>query len=149
MILVDANLLIYSEDAASPEHGKTVAWWDEQLSGVDSVCLCWPVLTAFVRITTNRRIFARPLTVVQAADRIQTWLDQPCTRLIQPTESHWDILRDLLEKSQATGNLVTDAHLATLAIEHGCELVSTDADFSRFPGLKWRNPLRAGKRSGQ
>ena len=144
MILVDANLLLYAEDASSPEHEKAKSWWDAQLSGISPICLCWPVLTAFVRIATNRRVFHRPLTVVQATERVQTWLDQPCTRLVHPTAGHWEVLRPLLEKGQAMGNLVSDAHLAALAIEHGCELCSTDSDFARFPLLKWRNPLRRG-----
>ena len=142
MILVDANLLLYAEDASSPEHQRARSWWDAQLSGVSAVCLCWPVLTAFVRIATNRRIYQRPLTVTQATERVQLWLDQTCTRLIHPTQGHWEVLRGLLERGQATGNLVSDAHLAALAIEHGCELFSSDSDFARFPGLRWRNPLR-------
>jgi len=143
MILVDANLLLYAEDALCPSHARAKAWWDKQLSDVTPVCLCWQVLIAFVRITTNRRVFANPLTILQAADRIQSWLDQPCTRIVQPTQGHWKILRQLLEEGQASGNLVSDAHLAALAIEHGCELASTDSDFSRFPRLKWNNPLRS------
>lgn len=142
MILVDANLLLYAEDTSSPQHQRARSCWDGQLSGVSAVCLCWPVLTAFVRIATNRRVFERPLTVAQAAERVQLWLDQTCTRVIPPTQGHWEVLRGLLERGQATGNLVTDAHLAALAIEHGCELCSSDSDFARFPGLRWRNPLR-------
>jgi toxin-antitoxin system PIN domain toxin len=140
-MLIDVNILLYAEDAASPQHEAARLWWDEQLSGTDSVYLSWPVLTAFIRIGTNRRVFRNPLTTGEAAARVQSWLDQPCTRIITPTERHWVIFRELLEKGQATANLVSDAHLATLAIEYGCVLFSTDSDFSRFPGLKWRNPL--------
>ena len=140
-MLVDANLLLYAEDATGPMHEAARLWWDEQLSGTDSVYLSWPVLTAFIRIGTNRRVFSNPLTVEEAVERVQSWFDQPCTRIISPTERHWTIFRELLEKGQAAANLVSDAHLATLAIEHGCVLYSTDSDFSRFPGLKWRNPL--------
>lgn len=142
MILVDANLLLYAQNIASNEHAKAKSWWDQQLSGKEPVCLCWPVLTAFIRIGTNPRVFARPLGLVQASDIVQSWLDQPNTRLIHPTETHWETLRAMLEASQAIGNLVTDAHLAALAIEHGCRLASTDSDFSRFPRLKWFNPIR-------
>lgn len=98
-------------------------------------------MCAFIRIGTNPRVFEHPMTLAQASTRVQSWLDQPCTRLIYPTERHWVVLRELLIRGQAGGNLVTDAHLAALALEHGCELMSTDADFSRFPKLKWRNPL--------
>ena len=142
MILVDANILLYAEDQLSPHHAAAYAWWDEQLSGTAPVCLCWTVLNAFFRIATNPRVFERPLSLDQAISRVQSWLDQPCTRLVQPTQRHWAVLRKLLAEGQAVANLVTDAHLAALAIEHGCDLISTDSDFSRFPGVKWRNPLK-------
>ena len=141
-MLVDVNILLYAEDTTSANHEAARLWWDGQLSGTESICLSWSVLTAFVRIATNRRVFSAPLTIVEAAERVQSWLDQPCTRVITPTDRHWIIFRELLEKGQATANLVSDAHLAALAIEYGCLLYSTDSDFSRFPGLKWRNPLK-------
>ena len=141
MILVDANLLLYAEDQLGPRHERARTWWDGQLSGRSPVCLCWTVLNAFVRIGTNPRVFDRPLSLDQALARIQSWLDQPCVRIVQPTERHWTIFRRMLLDGQAVANLVSDAHLAALAVEHGCTLVSTDADFARFPGLPWRNPL--------
>jgi toxin-antitoxin system PIN domain toxin len=143
MILVDANILLYAEDSLSPRHAEAQSWWDEQLSGSSPVCLCWTVLSAFIRISTNARVFVQPLSLDQAVNRVQSWIDQPCTRLIVPTQSHWEIFRRMLIQGQATGNLVTDAHLAALAVTHGCELCSTDSDFSRFSTLKWRNPLKA------
>jgi len=142
VILVDANVLLYAEDSLSPYHDKARQWWDAQLSGRSPVCLCWTVLTAFIRIGTNRRVFERPLSLKEAIHRVQSWVDQPCTRLIYPTEQHWQVLQELLEQGQAVGNLVTDAHIAALAIEHGCQLYSTDSDFARFPKLKWSNPLK-------
>ena len=141
MILVDANLLLYAEDHLSPRHVAACRWWDAQLSGTSPVCLCWTVLCAFIRIGTNPRVFDQPLTLDQAVSRVQSWMDQPCTRLVYPTERHWTVFQEMLAGGQAAANLVTDAHLAALAIEHGCELISTDTDFSRFPKLKWRNPL--------
>jgi toxin-antitoxin system PIN domain toxin len=141
MILVDANILLYAEDKASAQNEKARTWWDAQLSGSEPVCLCWPVLLAFVRIATNRRVFQRPLTLEEATQRVQSWLDQPCTRIVQPGEAHWSMLQRLLVEGQAVANLVSDAHLAALAIEHGCELHSSDSDFARFRGLRWRNPL--------
>ena len=143
MILVDANLLLYAEDSSSPFNAPAREWWDAQLSGEGRVCLCWTVLNAFLRITTNRRALQRPLTLEEAIARIQSWLDQPCVQLVHTTQRHWTLFQSLLKEGQATGNLVTDAHLAALAIENGCELRSTDADFSRFSGLKWENPLKA------
>jgi len=142
VILVDANVLLYAEDSLSPYHDTARQWWDAQLSGRSPVCLCWTVLTAFIRVGTNRRVFERPLSLNEAIHRVQSWVDQPCTRLIYPTEQHWQVLQELLEQGQAIGNLVTDAHLAALAIEHGCQLYSTDSDFARFPKLKWSNPLK-------
>ena len=142
MILVDANILLYAEDQLSPQHEAARTWWDTQLSGASPVCLCWTVLSAFIRIASNARVFENPLNVVLAVKRVQSWMDQPCTRLIEPTDRHWLVFQQMLTEGQALGNLVTDAHLAALAIEHGCELMSTDADFARFPRVKWINPLK-------
>jgi toxin-antitoxin system PIN domain toxin len=140
---VDANVLLYAEDSASVHHQAVCSWWDAQLSGSATVCLCWPVLNAFLRISTNPRLQARPLALPEAVTRVQSWLDQPCVRLVAPTSHHWSIFQQMLLEGQAAANLASDAHLAALAVEHGCVLYSTDADFSRFPRLKWRNPLRS------
>jgi toxin-antitoxin system PIN domain toxin len=142
MILVDANILLYSEDELSAQHEAARGWWDEQLSGSSPVCLCWTVLGAFIRIASSARVFENPLTVTQCINRVQSWLDQPCVRLIQPTERHWPVFQKMLADGQAVGNLVTDAHLAALAVQHGCVMMSTDADFARFPLVKWKNPLK-------
>jgi uncharacterized protein len=142
VILVDANLLLYAEDQQSPFHEPARRWWDAQLSGASPVCLCWTVINSFIRIGTNPRVFEHPLSINQSISRVQSWLDQPCTRLIQPTSKHWIVFQKMLSEGQAAANLVTDAHLAALASEHGCVLMSTDTDFSRFPGIKWRNPLK-------
>ena len=141
MILVDANLLLYAEDSLSEHHEAARIWWDEQLSGAEPVALCWPVLNAFVRISTNARLYRRPLLLKEAISRVQSWLDQPCVRVIHPGEQHWVIFQQMLRGKNAVGNLVSDAHLAALAVEHNGVLYSTDADFSRFRGLKWRNPI--------
>ena len=141
MILVDANILLYAEDSLHPRNQQAREWWDGQLSQTGTVCLCWTVLSAFIRIGTNARVFEHPLSLEQALARVQSWLDQPCTRVVRPTERHWTVFQQMLTDGQAIANLVTDAHLAALAIEHGCELASTDSDFARFPKLKWSNPL--------
>lgn len=141
MILVDANILLYAEDSLHPHHKQAREWWDNQLSHSEPVCLCWIVISAFIRIGTNPSVFEHPLSLEQALVRVQSWLDQPCTRIVRPTEQHWTIFQQTLIEGQAVANLVTDARLATLAIEYGCELISTDSDFARFPKLKWRNPL--------
>ncbi len=141
MILVDANILLYAEDKLSPRHEAARSWWDTQLSGASPVCLCWTVLGAFIRISTNPRVYEHPLSLDQASARVQSWLDQPCIRIVQPTQQHWAVFKKMLLGGQAIANLVTDAHLAALSMEHGCDLISTDSDFSRFPGIHWRNPL--------
>jgi hypothetical protein len=141
LILVDANILLYAEDSLNPRHQQARVWWDDQLSQSGPVCLCWTVLSVFIRIGTNPRVFENPLSLEQAIARVNSWLDQPCTRVIRPTEQHWTIFQQMLTGGQAVANLVTDAHLAALAIEHGCKLASTDSDFARFPKLKWSNPL--------
>jgi toxin-antitoxin system PIN domain toxin len=142
VILVDANILLYAEDQLNPQHEIARRWWDAQLSGSAPVCLAWSVLGAFIRIGTNPRVFESPLTLNQAITRVQSWLDQPCTRVITPTERHWTVLQGLLIEGQALGNLVSDADLAALTLQHGCTLMSTDGDFARFPKVKWINPLR-------
>ena len=141
MILVDANILLYAENSLHPRNRKAREWWDDQLSGSKSVCLCWTVLSAFIRIGTNPRVFESPLSLEQAVARVQSWLEQPCARVVRPTDRHWIVFQQMLSDGQAVANLVTDAHLAALAIEHGCRLASTDSDFARFPKLKWMNPL--------
>ena len=142
MILVDAKLLLYAEDSLSEHHEAARTWWDTQLSRSDPVGLCWPVLSAFIRIGTNARLHQRPLTLKEATERVQSWFNQFCVRVLQPTYQHWIIFQQMLRSGNAVGNLVSDAHLAALAVEHNCVLHSTDADFSRFKGLKWKNPIR-------
>ena len=141
MILVDANLLLYAEDSLSEHHETARNWWDTQLSGSEAVALCWPVLTAFIRIGTNARLHKRPLTLKEAIERVQSWIDQPCVRIIQASEQHWELFQKMLRVGNATANLVSDARLAALAVEHNCVLHSTDTDFARFRGSKWKNPI--------
>ena len=143
MMLVDVNLLIYAEDSLCSQHTAARPWWDAQLSGTESVCLCWPVIEAFIRISTNARASRSPLALKEAVERVQSWLNQPCVRILQPTEQHWTIFQQMLRAGNATANLVSDAHLAALAVEHNCVLQSTDQDFARFRGLKWKNPIEA------
>ncbi len=142
MILVDTNILLYAEDQLCPQHSAAREWWDAQLTDDSPVCLCWTVINAFLRIGANSRVYHRPLTIDEAIDRVQSWFGQPCVQLIQPTKNHWEIFSHLIVEGQASANLITDAHLAALAIEHGCTLYTTDTDFARFPKLKQNNPLK-------
>ncbi|MFN8185446.1 MAG: TA system VapC family ribonuclease toxin [Gaiellales bacterium] len=98
-------------------------------------------MVAFARLVTQPRVFESPLTAGEALGLVESWLAQPCATVVHPTSRHTAVLRDLLEPLGTAGNLTTDAHLAALAIGHGAELCSADADFSRFPGLRWTNPL--------
>ncbi len=142
MILVDSNILVYAHVSSMPQHGRARPWLDAQLSGDARVGLPWPSLLAFLRLVTNPRVFARPESMTDAWSRAADWLDCDVAWIPQPTERHPEILARLLSSSGVQGNLVPDAHLAALAIEHGLELCSTDGDFARFAGLRWRNPLQ-------
>jgi len=141
MILVDVNIPIHAINRNSPHHARLRDWWDDQLSGVRPVALPWAVCFSFVRIMTNPRIFTSPLSVDEASEYVSSWLAQPCVRTLDPLDGHWQLAASLLREAGTAANLTTDAHLAALAIQHGCELCTTDADFSRFPGLRWRNLL--------
>jgi uncharacterized protein len=141
MILVDANLLIYAVNQDAPLHRKAKAWLESAFSGPETVGISWNVLLAFLRLTTRQGLFRRPLPVEAAFDVVRAWLDQPSSYVVHPGPRHLEILRELLLPMGAGGNLTSDAHLAALAIEHGAQLCSSDADFARFPGLKWRNPV--------
>jgi toxin-antitoxin system PIN domain toxin len=142
--LADVNLLVYAYDQGSPQHVRARDWLTERLSGGETVAFAWVVLIAFVRLVTNPRVFADPMSLGEALDLVDAWLAQPCATVLHPGDRHAALLRQLLEPFGTAGNLTTDAHLAALAIEHGAELCSADADFSRFPGLRWTNPLGPG-----
>lgn len=143
MILVDANLLVYAHTRSAPQHGRARAWLDARLGGPAPVGLPWPSLLAFLRLVTNPRVYQRPESVAGAWRQIVDWLGCEVAWIPGPTERHAEVLGPLLERTGARANLVPDAHLAALAIEHGLILCSTDGDFARFPGLRWENPLEA------
>lgn len=141
MILVDANLLVYACVKGMPQHEAARGWLAERLKGTPAVGLPWPSLLAFVRLTTNPRVFGRPQTIGAAWKQVEAWLDEESVWTPQATEQHPKILATLFERDVQRANLVPDAHLAALAIEHGLTLCSSDADFARFKGLRWENPL--------
>jgi toxin-antitoxin system PIN domain toxin len=140
--LPDLNLLLYAVDEEAEAHVPARAWLEETLSGTESVGFAWTVLLGFTRISTNPTIYEQPLRIEEALDLVDSWLAQPVATIVEPTDRHAAILRDLLEPLGTGGNLVSDAHLAALAIEHGAELCSRDNDFARFAGLRWGDPLR-------
>ena len=141
MILPDINLLLHAYNSESPVHPAARAWWEGLLNGTRPVGIAWAAVLGFIRITTHRQILTNPLPVTAACAHARAWLAQPYVSLIDPGARHSEILFGLLESLGTAGNLTTDAHLAALAIEYQAELHSTDADFARFPGLRWVNPL--------
>ena len=143
MILVDANLLIYARVSSFPQHARARDWLDAQLSAGGPVGLPWASLLAFLRIVTNPRVFERPESMATAWQQVAAWLDVDGVWVPEPAARHRDVLGPLLGTGGVQANLVPDAHLATLAIEHGLLLCSTDGDFGRFPGLRWQDPLQA------
>ena len=141
MILVDANILIYAHVDAFPQHRQARDWLDRQLNDVPRVGLPWASLLAFLRLVTNPRVFEHPETTAAAWAQVTAWLECSSAWVPQPTERHAEVLGGFLTLPGVHGNLVPDAHIAALAIEHGLTLCSADSDFARFPGLAWSNPL--------
>jgi toxin-antitoxin system PIN domain toxin len=146
MILPDLNVILHAHNRGSAVHRPAREWWETALSDPRPLGLCWAVMLGFIRLSTRRGIFREPLPVTAACGEVRAWLAQPQVTILEPGRRHAAIVFDLLERLGTAGNLTTDAHLAALAIEHQCELFSTDTDFNRFPGLHWTNPLGA---SGQ
>ena len=141
MILVDANLLVYAHVGTFPQHAKAREWLDGQINATAPVGLPWSSLLAFVRLVSNPRIFDRPASVSAAWRQVESWLATESVWVPLPTDAHREILAPLMTRAEGRANLVPDAHLAALAIEHGLALCSADGDFARFEGLEWRNPL--------
>ena len=141
MIVIDANLLLYAYSAPSSKQEKARVWLEKTLSGSEPVGLPWQVISAFLRIASNPKLprLRRPLEEV--ARIVDEWLQQPSVQVLVPGEQHWRIFRQTMAEGQASGDLVSDAQIAALTIEYGGVLYTTDRDFTRFPGLRWRNPL--------
>jgi toxin-antitoxin system PIN domain toxin len=140
-MLVDANVLLFAQDESSPHHGACRDWLVAALNGPVRIGLPWPSLLAFVRIRTNPRAYAVPLSVSDAWSHVEDWLRAPAAWVPNPTDRHAEVLAELLHRHQLGANAVPDAHLAALAIEHGVGVCSADTDFARFPVLSWTNPL--------
>ena len=145
MILVDANLAIYAYDLASPRHESAKHWFESALNGDEEVRFALATLLAFIRITTHPAVFRRPLKASDAITIVKGWLDLPRVKLAEPSDRHWETLAELARKGQARGSLLMDAHLAALAIEYGATIATTDRDFTRFPGLRVRDPLTTSR----
>ena len=141
MILLDANLLVYAHVSDFAEHEAARRWLDARLGSSDAVGLPWASLLAFVRLVSNPRIFRKPEAIPAAWSQVKSWLGAPGAWIPEPTDTHVSVLDRLMQREVTRANLVPDAHLAALAIEHGLTLCSTDGDFARFSGLSWENPL--------
>ena len=141
MIVPDLNLLIYAHNDGAPRHGEARRWWEGLVNGAERVGVPWAVSLGFMRLTTNRRMLERPMAPERAVDCVREWFRYPHVAPLRPGPDHLPLLREQLAHAGAGGNLVTDAHIAALAIEYGAEIHSNDADFGRFPALRWRNPL--------
>jgi uncharacterized protein len=138
--VVDANVLLYAVNEADPKHARSRQWLDAALAGREPVGFSWIVLLAFLRLSTKTGLFPRPLTVEGALARVRAWIDQPPSLVLEPTPRHFDILSGLVNGVGAGANLVNDAHLAALALEHNGRVVTYDSDFGRFAGVRWQPP---------
>lgn len=140
MILVDANLLVYAANPGSPFHAVARDWLDDRLTGVERVGLPWRALLGFARLSCTRAVLDPPATPPDAWAAVTDWLAHPHVWVPQPTHRHAELVGRLLER-ETRADLIPDAHLAALAIEHGLILCSADRDFGRFEGLRWENPV--------
>lgn len=141
MKLVDANIFLFAYNPSAPESAKAAAWLEGALWTDEPVATSWTTLLAFLRLTTSK-VFPRPLTPREATAIVDGWLTESGLQLVDPTDRHWPLVRDFVEQTGARGNLVSDVHLAALAVEHGATLVTDDVDFRKFAGLRLEFPLR-------
>lgn len=142
MIVPDVNVLLYAYDSTLPQHAKAARWWEDRLNGVEPIGLPHVVLFAFVRLATSARVFAAPMALEEAAAIVRAWLGNSHVVALEGGPQHVEMTLELLQNAGATGNLVTDAQIATIAISHKATVFTNDSDFQRFPGLKVQNPLR-------
>jgi toxin-antitoxin system PIN domain toxin len=142
MIIPDVNLLVYAYDERSKFHAPAKSWWEDCLKAQETIGLPWAVSLGFLRMTTNRRLFPNPMSVSTATAIVRSWIDRQEVLVLNPGPRHADIVLGYLNELGTAGNLTSDAHLAALAHEFQAILHSNDADFARFSGLRWKNPLK-------
>jgi uncharacterized protein len=140
-MLIDVNLLVYAALEGAAEHDRAAAWLSEQLNGDVRVGIPWECVTGFLRLATNPRIASPPIEALAAWATVESWLSQPNVWTPMPTDAHTRVLGDLVKRYRLTGKQVPDGNLVALAIEHGLDVYSADADFARFSEIRWRNPL--------
>jgi hypothetical protein len=141
MILCDVNIFVYAYRDDSPSHLRAKEWLESCIAADAPIGLSETVLSGFLRVVTHPRIFQKPTPIIDALKFADMLRLLPNSVRVAPGERHWDIFEKLCKTTKAAGNLVADAWLAALAIESGCEWISSDSDYGRFPGLQWRNPL--------
>ncbi|MEW5878937.1 MAG: type II toxin-antitoxin system VapC family toxin [Pseudomonadota bacterium] len=141
MVLPDVDVLVYAHREDTEHHVQCRRWLEATINGEERYAVSELVLSGFIRVVTHPKVFAKPSTLAQALEFAEQVRDQPNAMLIEPGERHWSIFRRLCTEAKVKGNLVPDAYFAALAIEGGCEWITTDRDFSRFGGLRWRSPL--------
>jgi len=142
VIIPDANLLIYAHNAADPDHIKALKWWRGLLQGREEVGIPMAVVMAFIRLTTSPRILVEPLSVQESSDLVLKWFEYDHIRILHAAEAHLTVFLRMIKSSGSGGNLTTDAHIAALAWEFRAHIHSADADFGRFSGIRWINPLK-------
>jgi len=145
MILPDVNVLVYAFRPDSEHHTLCRDWLDSVVNGEEAYGMAPQVLGSFLRVVTNRRVFTRPSRLETALSFSASLLEQPHCQIVQPGARHWTIFADLCRRARATGNLIADAWFAALAIEAGCEWITTDRDYARFDGLRWRSPTNSAR----
>lgn len=141
MILPDLNLLLYAYNPYVPQHAAAHQWWTSVVNDDELIGLPYEITFGFVRIATNQRLGTAAIDLKTARSTVESWLDLPQVRILTPSPNHWRNVLDLMESAQASGAVFSDAVIAGYAIDHRATLCSNDADFSRFKGLKWLNPL--------
>lgn len=149
MIIPDVNLLVYAYNTDAPFHPQARRWWEACVTGSQPVAIPWAVALGYLRLMTNARVLPRPLTMAVALGHLRLWLEQPSVLILQPGPRHLGILTGFCEAGTLSGPLLTDAHIAALAIENQAIVHSNDSDFSRFAGLRWINPLAATPKRAQ
>lgn len=141
MIIPDINLLVYAHNDGAPFHDPAKHWWEGLVNGVERVGIPWVVATGFIRLMTHPRVLVHPTSPVEAVDHVHQWFRFPHIAPINPSPDHLEHLRRNLSDAGVGANLVSDSHIAALAMEYHAEVHSNDTDFGRFTGLRWRNPL--------
>ncbi len=141
MIIADVNLVLYAHNRAAALHLRARQWWEDLMRRQQPIGLSWVVVFGFVRLVTHPAVLKSPLAPLDALARVRSWLAQPEIRIVEPGSRHLEIVENLFRATGVAGRLTTDTQLAALAIENQADLHSNDADFGRFPGLRWVNPL--------